>query len=105
MLLMQGNTYQLPVSVKLDGERVTDENAAVVEFAFDTDSGQILKEYPKTVTFKDGNFVVPLTQEDTFALQGRCKYQVRVLFNDGNVKGSDIMLGTVKDCISRVVLK
>ena len=105
MLLAQGNTYQLPVRLRIDGELITPENAEVVEFAFDANGVHVVKNYPESVTFEGDRFILPLSQEDTFALQGKLRYQIRVLFKDGNVKSSDIITGAVKDSISKVVLK
>ena len=105
MLLAQGNTYQLPVRVRLDGELVTPENAAVVEVAFDSNGAKVLKTYPDGVNFENDRFILPLSQADTFALQGKLRYQIRVLFMDGSVKSSEIITGAVKDSISKAVLK
>lgn len=105
MLLQQGNTYQLPVNIKIDNERLTGEDVSHVEITFDSNGSLITKNYPEEVTFQNGAFIVPLSQEDTFALQGICRYQVRVLFPDGEVRGSGIKTGAVADSISKVVLK
>lgn len=104
MLLMQGNTYNLPITLKLDKEALNSENVKVVEVTFDTGGHIVRKTYPDEMTFENGVFVMPLSQSDTLALQGKCRYQVRVLFHDGSVKSSEIEFGTVKNCISKVVL-
>lgn len=105
MLLAQGNTYRLPINIKIDNEQLTPENAKAVEVAFDCGGSKIIKNFPDEIVFEDGAFVLPLSQEDTFALNGRCRYQIRVLLFDGNVVGTDIMNGNVSESISKVVLK
>lgn len=105
MLLAQGNTYQLPIKIKVDNEQLTPENAKVVEVAFECGGSQLIKNYPGEIVFEDGVFVLPLSQEDTFALRGRCSYQVRVLLFDGNVINTDKINGNVSESISKVVLK
>lgn len=100
MKLMQGNTYSLPIRLKMGGNFITPEDVSRVEFTF----GKIVKYYPEDVTYADGKFLVPLTQDDTFSLAGRIKYQTRVLFEDGRLKSSPVCEGDVSISISKVVL-
>ena len=100
MVLMQGNTYRLPIRIKMNGEYLTGDDVSRVEFAV----GQLLKCYPETVRYENGAFVLPLSQEDTFALSGWLRYQIRVLFPDGSVKASRVNGGIVADSISKEVL-
>lgn len=102
MIIMQGNTYRLPVRLKMKGEHLTDENVKLVEFSF---GKNIVKNYPKDVTFEEGAFVLPLTQEETFSLSpGSVSYHIRVLFPDGTVKSSHVTSGMVAGSISKAVL-
>ena len=101
MIIYQGNTYKLPVKLKRDGLPVTTDNVKTVEFCF----GNITKKYPEDVTFTDDTFMVALTQEDTFALQGVVMCQMRVLFTDGTVECTDKEPMSIYDSISKVVLK
>ena len=107
LVIKQGDTYRLPVYITIDEEHLTDENARKVEFAFETRDQTILKYYPNEVVFEDGCFVVPLTQEDTFALRkGVFRYKIRTLLMNGEeVRSTDIMSGSVEESISREVLK
>lgn len=100
MVLMQGNTYRLPIRIKMDGAYLTADDVVRVEFAI----GNLLMCYPETVRYDDGAFWLPLSQKDTFALSGWLRYQVRVLFPDGSVKASAICGGIVSDSISKEVL-
>lgn len=100
MNLMQGNTYRLPIKLKMRGEYLTASDVSRVEFTF----GKVVKYFPEEVTFEDDRFIIPLSQEDTFSLGGQIKYQTRVLFADGDVKSSDVCSGIVSVSISKEVL-
>ena len=101
MKLMQGNTYSLPIKLKMCGSHITDKDVSRIEFTF----GRVVKHYPEGVVYEDGRFIVSLTQEDTFALAGKVKYQARVLFEDSAVKSSRVCEGDVFVSISKAVLK
>lgn len=101
-LVYQGNTYNIPIKLKINGEVISETDIKTVEFTF----GKIRKVYPDEVQFKDGCFIVPLTQEDTFSLsEGADKYQTRVMFNDKNVKCTGTGSMTVRASLSREVLE
>lgn len=102
MNLMQGNTYRLPIKLKMSGQFLTPDNVSRIEFTF----GKVVKHYPEEVVFEDGRFVLPLSQEDTFSLGGVTQYQARVLFSDREtVKSTKVMRGNVSIAISKVVLE
>lgn len=101
MNLMQGNTYALPIKLKMCGRYITPDDVDVVEFTF----GNVVKNYPQHVSYSDGAFILPLSQEETFALAGMIKYQTRVLFKDGQVKSTPVQNGNVSVSISKVVLR
>lgn len=102
MVIIQGNTYKLPVLLKIGGKFITDKDVKKIEFMFD----DIQKVYPKDVTFDGSYFIVPLSQEDTFSLPTKRipKYQARVLFNDNTVKGTNPAEFTVVQSESKEVL-
>lgn len=100
MNLMQGNTYRLPIKLKMCGRYLSADEVLRVEFTL----GKVVKHYPEEVTYEDGRFILPLSQEDTFALGGLTKYQVRVLFADGSVKSSKVLKDNVSIAISKEVL-
>jgi hypothetical protein len=81
---------------------VTDKDVKKVEFMF----GDIKKVYPDDVTFNGDNFIVPLTQEETFSFLPQLiyKYQARILFNDSSVKRTDQTEFTVVESQSKEVL-
>ncbi len=100
MNLMQGDTYVFPVAVNICGVPVTDKDVKRIEFIF----GRVVKHYPEDVSYKDGKFLISLSQEDTFSLAGKVKYQTRVLFADGRVKSSPVCEGNVLISLSKQVL-
>lgn len=102
MIIYQGNTYNLPIALKIGDKAVTDKDVKKVEFMF----GDVKKVYPGEATFNSDNFIVPLTQEETFSFlpQVIYKYHARILFNDGSVKGTDPVEFTVIESNSKEVL-
>ena len=114
MIIRQGDTYSLPATILIDGEPIVIENVDVVEFTF----GHIIKIYGTiegadeeeeptvgTVTFSEGSFIIPFTQEETFSLDPRnIEYQARIKFIDGDVRGTCIRKGSVFESLSQTIL-
>lgn len=103
MTFVQGNTYRLPILLKINGEIITDKDVKKVEFIFD----DVKKYYPQDVTFDGQHFICNLSQKDTFSFAtiGFPKYQARVLFNDDVVKGTNSIEFEVVGAQSKEVLK
>lgn len=99
---VQGNTYELPVKLSYKEGVIDGQMVSEAEFTF----GAIRKMYPDEVTYDAERqaFIVPLSQCETFLLQGNVKYQARVKFTDGAVKGTRIGCSKVYDSISKAVL-
>ena len=100
--IKQGDAYSLPVTVTLDGTSLDISDVEKVEFMF----GTTRKMYPDTVTYSDGKFNLPLTQEETFALaRGNILVDIRVKFVGGNVQGilKPISI-SIADAVSKEVL-
>lgn len=90
MALLQGNTYILPIEVtNCAGEVLTDQDIEKAQFVI----GNVEKFYGEdgTVEFDDENnvFLVPLTEEETFAMKGMIKWQVRVVYPNGTIEGTE----------------
>ena len=105
MSLKRGDTYNLQIKIKIDDAYLGEDGVDTIEFMFD----DIRKVYSDTsldgVTFDTDHFIVPFTQEETFSLQDKqARYQARVKFDTGEVKGSPIKKCNVYDSISREVL-
>lgn len=89
MALLQGNTYLKPVQVLDSNGNVIKANRVVKgEFVF----GDLYKYFGDggEVVWNDREnaFIVPLTEEDTFSLDGVVECQVRIVLDDGSVSGS-----------------
>lgn len=90
--MMQGDSYPLPVEIKkADGTVITDADVANVEICI----GRMIKNTKNgEVTYSNGYFQFPLTQEETFKLAAApVKVQVRVVWPDGSIEGA--VLGTL----------
>lgn len=108
MIISEGNTYNLEIPITVDGNPIDINTVSIVEFMFD----DIRKYYGTidglegTVTYDGEKFIVPLTQEDTFHLNGEqsIKYQARVKFNNEEVQNTKIYTGYITDSLSKEVL-
>lgn len=107
--IKQGDAYNLPVRVIINGETVTEDDLALLDSVEFSAGEGIRKVYPEDATFDAENdvFLVPLTQEETFKLdEGEClPVDVRVKFLGGDVVGTKIMPKLrVLDALSEEVL-
>ena len=107
MNLLQGNTYNLELTLYSNNNEVIPfEKINQVQVIL----GNIEKFYKANaeseITYKDGVFIIPLSQEETFSLeQDSFTWEVRVLFNDGQVDGTGKQRGSVSYSKTRKVLK
>lgn len=107
MVIYQGNTYNLPIRLKIKEQIIVADDVKGIEFAFgEVKKPCVIKTYPEQATFDGDKFLCPLTQEDTFLLDPKkTKFQIRVKFNDGSVKSTGTQAVNVVDAISNEVLK
>ena len=89
MIILQGNTYLLPIQVgDCNDNVITADRVTKGQFIF----GKYEKFYGEEgeVQWSDElqSFLFPLTEQETFELNGVIKYQARLLLNDGSVSGS-----------------
>lgn len=89
MIILQGNTYLLPIRVgDCNDNVITADRVTKGQFIF----GKYEKFYGEEgeVQWSDElqAFLFPLTEQETFELNGVIKYQARLLLNDGSVSGS-----------------
>ena len=101
--MMQGDGYSLPIEIlRPDGTVVTDAEVTDVEVSL----GSVRKTLQQgEVTFSDGKWLFPVTQQETFSLEAqRQRCQVRVLWNDGSVEGVSLGEILVTESLSREVL-
>ena len=101
--MRQGNTYSLAIELQDDVGSVIDIDLVdKVEFVF----GPVRKTYPEDAQFdRDlGQFIVALTQQDTFMLDHVVSCQARIKFKDESVTGTGITREAVYESISKEVL-
>ena len=98
--MVQGDAYSINVEIKANKEPIDIVNVDTVECTLFS----IRKEYPKEITYSDGKFHFPVTQEETFHLPAICPMQIRVKFKGGNVVGAARKDVEVEKVIARVVL-
>lgn len=101
--MMQGDSYGLTIDVlNADDEAVTPDDVSDVEVTI----GHLRKTYASgEVTYSDGKWVFPLTQEDTFKFPAaRVKAQVRVVWANGDVEGTVLDPINVRESMSKEVL-
>ena len=107
MNLLQGNTYNLELSLYSNNDVIVPvEKINQVQVIL----GNIEKFYKANgngdVVYKDGVFIIPLSQEETFSLeQDSFTWEARVLFNDGQVDGTGKQKGSISFSKTRKVLK
>lgn len=103
--IMQGDQYALTFTGTVDGEAIDTGQIEKIEFCVDS----LRKCWPGEVTQdEEGNFLFPLTQEDTFRLGAQAQHiQIRVKFKGANapvIVGADSGDVQVRKSISKVVL-
>lgn len=101
--MMQGDSYGLSIEIlNADDAAVTPDDVSDVEVAI----GYLRKTYASgEVTYADGKWNFPLTQEETFKLPAaRVKAQVRVVWANGDVEGTVLDPVNVRESMSKEVL-
>lgn len=98
--MVQGDAYNIDITIRNYGEPVTADDVETVEITLLS----ITRLYPGDVTYSDGKFHFPVSQEETFRLPSICPMQVRVKYTGGDVVGSQIQTVNVASSISKVVL-
>lgn len=94
----QGDQYELEIK----GTGFVIGDVASIEFVI----GPLRKVYPGTVWYDstEGSFYFPLTQQETFRLQGDIPAQARVKFVGGDVIGASMGMINMQRSLSKVVL-
>lgn len=108
-LVMEGDQYAIPLSLKMNGVAVTANDVQEVEFAIGN-----LKKYMSTgdIVFADGKWNIKLTQADTFQINSMnfkaatfsTRAQIRVKFKTGDVIGYRIPSAAIAKSISEVII-
>lgn len=82
--VMQGDSYSLPFVLRmLDGTLITEDLVEIVVLNL----GGMSRQYPGDVEYQNGKWMLPVTQEQSFAFKGSVEPQARVQFKGGNIFG------------------
>ena len=84
--MQQGDQYTIPITVTLGSVPVTDQNVVGLKVQF----GDVVKEWPGDITYDDGSFLYPITQEETMALGGVAPFQVQINTDNTTILTSDV---------------
>ena len=79
--ISQGDQYHISMAIKFNGETVDISKIEKVEITLHNKK----KLYPEEITYSDGVFLYPVTQEETFSLPRIIEAQVRVKFKNADV--------------------
>jgi len=98
--MVRGDAYNIEIEIRNGNTALTANDVELVEITIH----DLVKTYPGKVTFEDGKFLFPLSQEETFGLPFTCLAQIRVKFPGGDVIGSEIQQIDVRNALSQAVL-
>ena len=105
MAFLQGSTYELPIQIKdPTGKIITPEDVTKVQFVFDSIEKFYSEDGDVTFDSETQSFIVPLTEDETFAMNGSIKWQIRVLYVSGAIDGSKAKIENVYQSITRTKL-
>lgn len=102
MQIMQGDAYEVAITLKDDNDTtITSADVADVEITL----GNLSKTYTDgAISYDDGEWLFPLSQDESFALNAISRLQVRVKNNSGEVIGANVGIVFVKPSQSAKVL-
>ena len=105
LVIKQGDQYTLPVGLLMDGEELNESTIYAIE-AVEFYLGDHLMEYKSDgtgdVVFEGQDFLLPLTQQMTFALRAApVPLYIRVKDLSGDVIGLDKVMVQVDETRSR----
>jgi hypothetical protein len=101
--MMQGDSYVLEIEIlNEDDVAVTDADVSDVEITI----GHLSKTYKDgAVSYEDGKWIFPLTQEETFKFPASAvPAQLRIVWPNGQVEGVNLGKHFVSESISKEVL-
>lgn len=79
--ISQGDQYSIAMTIKFNDEPLDISNVDKIEFTLHDTT----RMYPDEVSFSDGTFFFPVTQEETFSLPRIVEAQARIKFENGDV--------------------
>lgn len=101
MRILQGDQYAIPFEIEdAQGSAILPDQVESIEIVV----GHLTKRYPADISYANGQYLFPLTQEDTFAMKNNNPVQIRVKFLNGDVVGTAISDVNVFKSMSKEVL-
>jgi len=88
--MMKGDAYSLPIAIETSDGTASRETFEEIEVSIGHNIRKTLSSGEIGFDSERNLFLVPLTQEETFALKGRTKVNVRCKYVGGNVIGADL---------------
>lgn len=102
--MMKGDAYRIPISIETADGAATPESFADVEVCIGRSVRKTLSASEITYDTERALFLVPITQEETFALGDRAKVNIRCKYHSGDVVGVDLGILEFIPSLSREVL-
>lgn len=104
--MLQGSGYNLPIIIEDDKGNIIDDTM-VTKGVFTI--GNVEKKYDGLVgdvffDKKQGAWIVPLSEQETFGMKGNIKWQARFLFVDGLPDGTEPRYDNVIESINKTIL-
>lgn len=102
--MMKGDAYNLPISIETADGTATQETFEEIEVSIGNSIRKTLSSGEIGFDSERNLFLIPLTQEETFALKGRAKVNVRCKYIGGNVIGADLGILEFSPSLSKEVI-
>ena len=104
MRMMKGDAYRIPINIETAEGAATPESFADVEVCIGRSVRKTLSAGEITYDTERALFLVPLTQEETFALGMRSRINIRCKYAGGDIVGIDLGILEFEPSLSREVL-
>lgn len=102
--MMKGDAYRIPINIETAEGAATPESFADVEVCIGRSVRKTLSAGEITYDTERALFLVPLTQEETFALGMRSRINIRCKYAGGDIVGIDLGILEFEPSLSREVL-
>lgn len=99
--MKQGNQFYLEVQL-FDNSDTQLDISSVKKVQFNI--GELTKTYPKDVTYENDTFKIWLTENETFRFDNNTSIDVRVLFKNDTIMGTEIETINVSESLKEVNL-
>lgn len=91
-IIMQGDQYVIPIKIKYNGNYIDVSNVTTIQIMI----GELVKYYKQdgsgeiSYNNETNEFYFPLTQEETFNMSGPQDAQIRIKFENEEIRGTSI---------------